>query len=164
MSYTAAGVGELARDPVRRVYYIHTTSADQSFYIMDQPGEQVPMRVQAAAAMGVTNAVSVIINAERMLELRLYNAFSPERAYSTNQESGSFIVLGFFVAQVGAGTSIATYNFTPTLPIEARAMGGGPWRLVVWDPNAGAVASVATVATVAVALDVRRGGKITYPN
>lgn len=166
MSYTAAGAGELANEPVRRVYYLHTTSSDETFYVNDQVPDRAPMRVQAAAAMGVTNTTTLINAVERILELRLYNAFSAERCYSNVAESGSFIILGHFTAQTSAAANIASYNFVPTQPIECRVMGGGPWRVVVWNPvsTPAAPASVITIASVSIALDVRRGGKLEYVN
>lgn len=168
MSWVDQQQGQLADDPVRRVFYFRTTLGNQSFYLTDQVPQQIVLRVSAVASFSSSSTLTVaIVNAgtvSRVLELRMYDAFSTERTWNSKNET-PYILLGYFFqnSMNNTTTVIVPFSFTPAPAVETFSM-SPRWNFVLYDPGTGTSVPDGYIQSVSIAVDVRRGGKIIYTN
>lgn len=171
MSFTANANGGALQE-IRRTYYFRSSSGanDVTFYINDQLPTDRVFRIEGTFVT-VTPRTGGTITAS--FEIRLYGAFSTERIYDavstagtgTSPLMGGYILLGYIVKGVPSGSIGDGATYIPAPPTEARGMmGTGAWRVVIYDPSTGTLASAAKFTSWGLTVDVRSGGPVSFVN
>jgi hypothetical protein len=158
MSYVTTG-GREEDAPIRRTYRLTLSGIDSTVYVSDQMPQGVPLSVQSRCGiMTRSNTTIYSAAAKRVMEIRLYGAFSTERAYATDSSGASgYVILGWAVANAGASGEKAAFHIVDAPPFVTACANPGPWRVVMWDPTANAPQEGMVVSRICVALDVRVG-------